>query len=383
LSKSNFSCADLGENFVDLKVTDGSGNSAKVLTRVNVVDHILPEIICLNNINRKNDPGFCGANIEIEIPVVSDNCSVSSIINNFNNTLEASGFYPVGTTEVIYTVTDFSGNFTNCSFLVEVVDNEDATLAISGDDVIICKPEYRLSANDPVVGKGKWQLVEGRATILDPEDPNTKVTNLGEGKNVLAWVISAACESNRDEIGIDYQPLEVDAGKDRVIFSGEQIILNATNGKNEKGSYYWEPSEGLSNPNIPNPVAIPLQTTSYTVTFTNEEGCSNSDEILIKIDDSNEIKPAKGLSPDGDGINDFWRIVGIGNFPENKVIIFNRWGDIVFKMIGYDNAENVFVGRANHFKKRGAGDLPEGTYFYSIELGNKSKASKGFFVLKK
>ena len=92
-----------------------------------------------------------------------------------------------------------------------------------------------------------------------------------------------------------------------------------------------------------------------------------------------------GLSPDGDGINDFWTINGIEEYPSNTVTIYNRWGDAVFKISGYDNATNVFRGEANQLTGLGAGQLPEGTYFFSISLpeNHNLSATQGYVVLKR
>ncbi|WP_179334930.1 T9SS type B sorting domain-containing protein [Winogradskyella costae] len=92
-----------------------------------------------------------------------------------------------------------------------------------------------------------------------------------------------------------------------------------------------------------------------------------------------------GFSPDGNGINDFWKIDGIQNYPNNEVMIYNRWGDLVFSIKGYDNNSKVFRGDANKNTKMGAGKLPSGTYFFNIHIdGNHHlKKTQGFVVLKR
>ncbi|WP_166627785.1 T9SS type B sorting domain-containing protein [Tenacibaculum caenipelagi] len=92
-----------------------------------------------------------------------------------------------------------------------------------------------------------------------------------------------------------------------------------------------------------------------------------------------------GVSPNGDGINDYWEIPEIENYPDNVVTIFNRWGDMVFKIKGYDNNRKVFRGDANRLTSLGAGKLPEGTYFYRISINGSNNLNKlqGFIVLKR
>ncbi len=94
--------------------------------------------------------------------------------------------------------------------------------------------------------------------------------------------------------------------------------------------------------------------------------------ILSDVKDMVQIP--QFLTPeDMNGLNDFWDIENIDYFPENKVQIFNRYGNIVYEMEGYDNVNNVFVGKANINKGAnvvlGSDYLPSGTYFYVIDLG--------------
>lgn len=118
----------------------------------------------------------------------------------------------------------------------------------------------------------------------------------------------------------------------------------------------------------------------------NETGNAQSCEVhsFITVPEP-EVESLYGFSPDGDGINEFWVIEGIEQYPDNTVVIYNRWGDMVFQINGYDNNSNVFRGEANQLTGFGAGQLPEGTYFFQLILpeDNNLKQTKGFLVLKR
>ncbi|MDR1678710.1 MAG: gliding motility-associated C-terminal domain-containing protein [Prevotellaceae bacterium] len=86
----------------------------------------------------------------------------------------------------------------------------------------------------------------------------------------------------------------------------------------------------------------------------------------------------EGFSPNGDGVNDVFDIRGIEQFPNNKVLIFNRWGNKVFEGKPY---QNNWDGRNHEGGNIGNDELPAGTYFYILELGDGSKAQKGFIFL--
>lgn len=80
----------------------------------------------------------------------------------------------------------------------------------------------------------------------------------------------------------------------------------------------------------------------------------------IALDEEYEFY--NGFSPNGDGKNDYWEIPFLVKYPINKVSIINRWGDVVWLAINYDNVTVRFEG-----KNMNNVDLPDGTYYYVIE----------------
>ena len=81
-------------------------------------------------------------------------------------------------------------------------------------------------------------------------------------------------------------PISVDAGTDVTICASFNTQLNATvTGGVGTISYSWSPTTGLSNPNISNPVATPLTTTTYAVTVTDANGCMAKDYITVTVND--------------------------------------------------------------------------------------------------
>ncbi len=88
----------------------------------------------------------------------------------------------------------------------------------------------------------------------------------------------------------------------------------------------------------------------------------------------------QGVSPNGDGLNDFLLIDGLIAYPENKVTIIDRSGAVIFEAKGYDNATNVFDG---HSSINGKMQQP-GTYFYSLDYvaDGQNKHKTGYIILK-
>ena len=84
-------------------------------------------------------------------------------------------------------------------------------------------------------------------------------------------------------------------------------------------------------------------------------------------------------SPNGDGINEFLMVEGIGDYPENRLTIVNRNGTLIWEAGGYDNSRVAFRGRLT-----GGHNAPAGTYFYILEVKvyGRWKHEKGYFVLR-
>jgi gliding motility-associated-like protein len=114
----------LGANTVTWTVTDGSDLTATSTQTVTVLDTQNPTITCAVNQTQATDTGICSAVVAVIAPIASDNCGVKTLINDFNGTSDASGTYPVGTTEVIWTATDESGNVSICTQQITVEDTE-------------------------------------------------------------------------------------------------------------------------------------------------------------------------------------------------------------------------------------------------------------------
>jgi gliding motility-associated-like protein len=108
-------------------------------------------------------------------------------------------------------------------------------------------------------------------------------------------------------------------------------------------------------------------------------GCSEG-TLIINVGDL-PLRVYEGVSPNGDGNNEYLQIDGIDFYTENQVRIFDRYNNEVFQIWGYNNEDRVWSGQAN--KGIGTDVLPEGAYFYVINLGDGSALINGFVVLKR
>ena len=91
-----------------------------------------------------------------------------------------------------------------------------------------------------------------------------------------------------------------------------------------------------------------------------------------------EIAIYNGVTPNGDGKNDFFWIENIDAYSGNEMKIYNRWGVLVWESRGYNETNNVFSGYANVGSAAGSGNLlPTGTYFYVLTFDANSQPING------
>jgi len=156
----------------------------------------------------------------------------------------------------------------------------------------------------------------------------------------------------------------INVGPDVTIPIGSSYQINGS-GSSDIISINWLPITGLSCTNCLSPLATPKNTTSYIATAINNGTCAASDSIKITvICDNNNFFVPNTFSPNGDGMNDVFYVRGKGLNIIPSMIIYNRWGQIVFEK--RDFAPNdPSVGWDGNFNGKKA---PIDVYIYTIEI---------------
>ncbi|RQP18946.1 MAG: BspA family leucine-rich repeat surface protein [Parapedobacter sp.] len=127
-----------------------------------------------------------------------------------------------------------------------------------------------------------------------------------------------------------------------------------------------------------------LGTVTITATQPGDANHEAADPVIrtIRVVDPSADLPIRVhpvVSPNGDGINEFLMVEAIGDYPENRMTIFNRNGTLLWEAGGYDNNRVAFRGIST-----GQLLLQAGTYFYIVEVKVDGiwKNKKGWFVLR-
>lgn len=105
------------------------------------------------------------------------------------------------------------------------------------------------------------------------------INNFQDGINeIVVLDKDIACYIGTTTVNVTSK-ITANAGSDKTIEKGKSIQLQGSGGS----SYSWSPTTGLSNPNIFNPIASPTETTTYTLTVS-ENGCTDIDTVTVIVD---------------------------------------------------------------------------------------------------
>ena len=122
--------------------------------------------------------------------------------------------------------------------------------------------------------------------------------------------------------------------------------------------------------------------------ISNNPVSDNSGDVITSVanacfNPTNPVDPNfeifNGITPNGDGINDYFQINGIENYPDNTLRVFNRWGVLIYEAQGYGLGDMLFKGlsegRATIAKER---ELPSGTYFYLLTFSGNNPGKESY-----
>ncbi|MCB0663725.1 MAG: HYR domain-containing protein, partial [Saprospiraceae bacterium] len=117
LDKTVFTCDDLGTAAVEVTAVDESGNQNTGTADITIVDKLAPTVTCPEDMVLTNCPGI----VVFDVPEYEDNCTVVSV--ELINGPESGSAFPLGTTSITFRGTDQSGNFTDCTFEIELINS--------------------------------------------------------------------------------------------------------------------------------------------------------------------------------------------------------------------------------------------------------------------
>ncbi len=266
------------------------------------------------------------------------------------------------------TVTDAAGCTGTAQFTI--YNNQSLIVTAQGPTVICAGESVTLIADSLPEGTYQWyfngNVLQGAnaITFTTPAAGNYWVTYSGACGNLTSDTILVEVKS----IG------NVSVSNNQIICPPETATLQATGGT----TYEWSPASYITFTNVPDPIVSPQVTTVYTVEISNQYGCKTTLSTQVAVVCDSLFVPT-GFSPNSDGVNDGYVIDGIENYPGNKIWVYNRYGKLVFKATDYNNNwDGVANVSGIYFNKK----VASGTYFYILDLNDRSKPRAGYLIIR-
>jgi gliding motility-associated-like protein len=267
----------------------------------------------------------------------------------------------------------------------------------AGADQFVCSAENcaNLSASSLASFEGgRWSSNDISITFNPMNTPNTKVCGLKQGKNIVYWTTNNGVCGNdsRDTVEIHYElfPTAVDDivpvpfGSTATFNVLANDILPATSVVElvvtvppasgtildlGNGNFTYRPSTGFTG----------SETMTYRIRNTNCAEAISFGTVTFTVGAAGDCFVPSIITPNNDGYNDFFVVptscVFGGEGPEDvEVTIFNQWGDAVYHAKPYNND---WGGTYN------SEDLPAGTYFFVVRIGDNAKPLTGFLLIQR
>lgn len=224
-------------------------------------------------------------------------------------------------------------------------------------------------AGSSAISRWAWDLAGGTTSSL--QNPNKQFNDSGLFTTSLYFFNTDGCISDTAKQSLTVYPNPKLLLPHMItVLSGGQVTLTPTYVFGNELSYLWTPPTYLSSDTAATPKAIPDDDITYQLKLTARGGCSVTDTIFIRVLKGPEVPNA--FSPNGDGIHDTWKIKYLDGYPGATIDVYNRYGQVVFRSVGYDKEWDG---------TRNGNPLPVGTYYYIINPRNGRQIITGSVTL--
>lgn len=317
-----------------VQVTDANGCINKDSIRLEIyplpnVDAGVDTSVCLSSGSFRDSVMLVatGANTYVWSPPTG--LSDANIFNPISRPLTNTTYYVIGT--------DLNGCSNTDSVRVYFLDPN--LNLILEDEEPICVGQY---GSATVVDQGaSAYLWTPQNYVSNPTIFNPKFFPPATTSYVLR--VTNYCYTKTDTVTITVYDLpEVDAGSDTSIYRDLPVRLNGTTTGTE---YYWYPGTNVVSPFNLNTSAYPEKSQWYYLYALNPAGCVSVDSMFVTVVPFTQLLLPTGFSPNGDGVNDVFRVARYLNIKELKWFrVFNRWGQMIFET---NNIETGWDGKFN------------------------------------
>lgn len=189
-------------------------------------------------------------------------------------------------------------------------------------------------------------------------------TDLSPGAQMLTVVDANGCAADTTAILIAAAVPYVELGDDVEIELGDGVTIQAVINLIPM-SVLWSPPLGLSCLDCLEPVAMPVNTTVYTLTVSSEDGCSVSDSLRIVLVKGRKIYIPNAISPKDDGLNSRLTVyTDQGASKIQSLLVYSRWGELLFESYNFP-PNDLNYGWNGRFRGK---EMPAGVYVWRATI---------------
>jgi gliding motility-associated-like protein len=218
----------------------------------------------------------------------------------------------------------------------------------AGQDQVICAGNLT-----PLNGSGNGDFSWSPDTLVsNPSIANPIFTGDADAQLVLTVSQGNCMVQDTLNLIVLESPDATAQPADSTLLPGASVQLTGTG----IGTIVWSPAEGLSCVNCLNPIATPDSTTTYILSITNDLGCTDTAQVLLRVTPPDcEPDIPNAFTPNGDGANDRFQPIG-KSIESYDLTIYTRWGQKIYQGKtpwdgrGYgliDASSDVYIYRVN------------------------------------
>jgi|GEM_PF-527838 len=205
--------------------------------------------------------------------------------DNATSLNDATAANPVATPSVTTTYTLTVTHPNGCTNTDQVVVTVNALpTADAGADQTICTGESAILGGSPTGPAGSTFAWDNAADLDDATLANPTASPAATTTYTVTVTDGNGC-TNTDQITITVNPIpDADAGADQTICENSSVSIGGSPTSSVAGaSFAWDNATSLDDVTLANPTATPLVTTTYTVTVSHPNGCTNTDQVVITV----------------------------------------------------------------------------------------------------
>lgn len=297
-----------------------------------------------------------------------------------SSTLQLS---PVETSQ--YNILSITDDFGCISTLINELDVQVDQMPkpFAGEDMAVCGLQVPLSAEKSSHAQtGQWASADGTFENNDVENPEAVFNSNTWGEQTLTWTETNGLCTASDQVTISFDETPVaDAGDDFTLYHQYETTLRAREPVTSQGEWFGEwyiqpgGSGEISNPSQQETLLSGLSHGKTVVEWSVTNGACETETDIITITIEG-LTYHTGMSPNQDGVNDFFKIKGAHTIANNELIVFDQNGNVVYRH------QNLKEGNEWEGTDLDGSPLDNGIYYFIFE-GEGIEPLKDYIVIKR